>query len=230
MKEKILININNKKGMKKVLIFFIVLIVISIISIMFFIWSDSYQRKASLAFDICDSENRELKKRFSNYKTSDCWKEVNEDFPSWGKSETPRTLGLVGMIAFIPCTIIIALFYFAGRNMQLTITDKRVCGKSTFGRRVDLPVDSISSISKNLLLGITVSTSSGKINWFMISNKEKVYGVLEKLIISRQKKDNKRKINNSAADELKKYKELLDDGAITKEEYNKKKKELLNQK
>ena len=32
----------------------------------------------------------------------------------------------------------------------------------------------------------------------------------------------------SNADELKKYKELLDSGAITQEEYDKKKKELLN--
>lgn len=33
---------------------------------------------------------------------------------------------------------------------------------------------------------------------------------------------------NNAADELKKYKELLDDGAISQEEYEKKKKEILN--
>ena len=37
-----------------------------------------------------------------------------------------------------------------------------------------------------------------------------------------------KKTNTSSADELKKYKELLDMGAITPEEYDKKKKQLLN--
>ncbi len=37
-----------------------------------------------------------------------------------------------------------------------------------------------------------------------------------------------KEVNSSNIDELKKYKELLDMGAITQEEFNKKKKELLN--
>ena len=227
MKEKTIIKVNNKRGIKKVFIFLIVLIIISLISIISFTWADSYQRKASRSFDSCESTNQMTKKRYSNYKVTDCWQEANDEYPMWSESETPRTLGLAGMIVFIPGTIIFALFYFLARNMELIITDKRVYGKSSFGNRVDLPVDSISSISKNMLYGITVSTSSGKINWYMLANKEKVYSVLENIIIDRQKKTTNKKISSSAADELKKYKELLDDGAITKEEYNKKKKELL---
>ena len=37
-----------------------------------------------------------------------------------------------------------------------------------------------------------------------------------------------KEVNNSVADEIKKFKELLDTGAITQKEFDKKKKELLS--
>lgn len=60
-----------------------------------------------------------------------------------------------------------------------------------------------------------------------ISNRDDIYKIITKILIDRQ---NNNKISNfeSKADELKKYKELLDSNAITQEEYDKKKKELLN--
>ena len=49
-------------------------------------------------------------------------------------------------------------------------------------------------------------------------------------IVCNSKLDNTQEHNSevSVVDEIKKYKELLDMGAITQEEYEKKKKELLN--
>lgn len=45
--------------------------------------------------------------------------------------------------------------------------------------------------------------------------------------IAKEEADNNLKEKNSSADEIKKYKELLDNGAITQEEYDAKKKQLL---
>lgn len=115
---------------------------------------------------------------------------------------------------------------------KMIVTDKRVYGITAFGRRVDLPIDSVSAIGTCMLSGIVVSTSSGQIKFYMIGNRYKMHNEISKMLIERQqiKKDlseNKVENNISEADELRKYKALLDDGIITLEEFEKKKKQLL---
>lgn len=140
---------------------------------------------------------------------------------------------------FIPLfsfALISALIYFGLNSYSLTITDKRIYGKTWFGKRVDLPVDSISATSSIALFkGVSVATSSGKISFLLIKNSDEVYKELNNLIINRQieKEENKsieiikETQNFSNADELKKYKELLDMGIISQEEFDAKKKQLL---
>ena len=114
-------------------------------------------------------------------------------------------------------------------SYELTITDKRIYGKTSFGKRIDLPVDSISVVGTSALKGITIATSSGKIVFKLIKNRDDIHTEISNLIINRQSKysDSKKSVS-STADELKKYKELLDVGAITEDEFDTKKKELLN--
>lgn len=122
--------------------------------------------------------------------------------------------------------------------MELVVTNKRVYGKTIFGKRVDLPIDSISSVGMCMFNGVFIATSSGKIKFLLMKNQKELHNAISNLIINRQDKNsnniengiiNNDNVNNnySNADELKKYKELFDSGAITEEEYNKKKKELL---
>lgn len=116
-------------------------------------------------------------------------------------------------------------------SYELTVTNKRVFGKTSFGKRVDLPIDSISAIGTSALKGITISTASGRIFFKLIKNHDEIHSEISNLIISRQSKSNndvtEPSISTNITDELKKYKELLDIGAITQEEFNAKKKELL---
>ena len=137
----------------------------------------------------------------------------------------------------IAAGLVIAIILFVCMTSNsLTVTDKRIYGKTWFGKRVDLPVDSISAISSiGLLKGISVATSSGKLSFILIKNADEMYKELNNLIISRQsEKEAKKPIetiqatqNLSNADEIKKYKELLDMGIISQEEFDAKKKELL---
>lgn len=136
---------------------------------------------------------------------------------------------------FLPILVLALIFYFSSSKVNLTVTNKRVYGTAIFGKRVDLPLDMISAVSTSFFKGIGVSTASGVIRFFMIKNNLDIHKSISDLLIKRQDKKEepvkeviKEKANSSAADELKKYKELLDDGAITKEEYDAKKKELLN--
>ena len=112
--------------------------------------------------------------------------------------------------------------------MEIVVTDKRVYGKTAFGKRVDLPLDSISSISTGAMKGIAVATSSGRIRFWFIKNNEEVHGEVSKLLIGRQNKKTLVSESLSGADELIKYKELLDSGVLTQEEFEAKKKEVLN--
>lgn len=140
---------------------------------------------------------------------------------------------------FIPLfsfALISALIYFGLNSYSLTITDKRIYGKTWFGKRVDLPVDSISATSSIALFkGVSVATSSGKISFLLIKNANEVYTELNNLVINRQSEKTESKHTEiiketqplSNADELKKYKDLLDQGIITQEEFDAKKKQLL---
>ena len=116
---------------------------------------------------------------------------------------------------------------------KITVTSKRVYGCSIFGQKVDLPIDSVSAIATSALLNvISVATSAGKIKFYLISNYSKIHHELSILVSARQKENSTANVTNqtkteSVADEIKKYKDLLDSGAITEEEYNTKKKELL---
>ncbi|MBE6752204.1 MAG: SHOCT domain-containing protein [Ruminococcaceae bacterium] len=134
--------------------------------------------------------------------------------------------------------ILIVLLYFWLRSYSLTVTDKRVYGQTAFGKRVDLPIDSVSAVGTSALKGISVGTSSGKISFKLIKNQVEMHSVISNLLKERQEKEksqtvtkettvNQTIIEQTSADELKKFKELLDMGAITQDEFDAKKKELL---
>ncbi len=132
----------------------------------------------------------------------------------------------------IVLTIAGAIIFFSLTKIAITVTDKRVYGNSTWGRRVDLPLDSISAVALSALKGIAVATSSGTIKFKAIENNEEVHKTISDLLIERQGKAKteatiKQEIYQSDADELVKFKELLDKGIITQEEYEAKKKQLL---
>ncbi len=125
------------------------------------------------------------------------------------------------------------LLYLWWAKYELTITDKRVYGKVLFGIRVDLPLDSISSVGTSFLWGVDFGTSSGRIHFKFMKNKSEIHTIINTLLIGRQKTE-KSIINSnltvpsSNADEIKKFKDLLDNGIITQEEFDLKKKQLLN--
>ncbi len=118
-------------------------------------------------------------------------------------------------------------FYFSSKSCEIFVTDKRITGTAIFGNRVDIPVDSVTAIGAvSLLKGITVSSPSGFIRFFFIANYNQIHKEISDLILKRT--SNKNSSALSGAEELKKFKDLLDSGAITQEEFDKKKKELLD--
>ena len=140
---------------------------------------------------------------------------------------------IIYLIPAVALTLIGCMIYYGLRSYELIVTDKRIYGKIAFGKRVDLPVDSISATATiRMLRGVSVSTSSGKISFRAIKNAEEIYKVISNLLIERQQNKGNATIAvtpqiSDEADQLKKYKDLLDSGVITQEEFDAKKKQLL---
>lgn len=133
---------------------------------------------------------------------------------------------LVGVLVSFIFFVIIGLLL---NQCELTITDKRAYGKAAFGKRVDLPLDSISAVATGVFKRFTIATPSGRITFWGIQNLNEFHSVVSQLLIKRQNHpvEIKQEIPQSNADELKKYKDLLDNGVITPEEFEAKKKQLL---
>lgn len=135
---------------------------------------------------------------------------------------------------FYPLIVVLAIsgyiIYKRWSKVQITITNKRVFGFDAIGKRVDLPLDSITAVGTSRFNGLAVTTASGAIKFTMLKNRDELHEAISKLLVARQEKATttiKQEIPQSNADELKKYKELLDGGIISQEEFDAKKKQLL---
>lgn len=135
------------------------------------------------------------------------------------------------LMAVAIVSLVLLIFAFSIQKVELTVTNKRVYGATKFGKRVDLPLDSVSAVSMSSFKGIEIGTSSGRIVFKGIGNRDEIYEAVNKLIIERQEKasaaQSKQETPLGGLDELKKVKELLDAGVITQEEFDAKKKQLL---
>lgn len=133
----------------------------------------------------------------------------------------------VGAIVFSVLTVI---FYIWMTGCKIIVTNKRVYGIGAFRKRVDLPFDMISSVGSSLLNSVAVATSSGKICFWFVANRNEVFSAISSCLVERQNSIYSTSTSTlSSADELKKYKELLDSGVISREEFDAKKKQLLEQ-
>lgn len=137
-----------------------------------------------------------------------------------------------GVIPFASAMLLSFLLKVLLSSYEMVITDKRIYGKIVFGRRVDLPIDSISATGMlRILKGVSVSSASGKIRFLLIKNADQMYKEISNLLLNRQNKDTAivttSEEKTDTHGDLLKLKELLDMGIITQEEFEAKKKQFL---
>ena len=142
--------------------------------------------------------------------------------------------GIINPIMFYVWVLVILvslLVFFMTKGCAITISTTRVVGIASFGKRVDLPLNQISAIGLGMFNSIAIATSSGKINFWLLTNRNEVHEALSQQLAAFQvqasSNDAAKVATTSSADELKKFKELLDAGVITQEEFDSKKKQLL---
>ncbi len=149
-----------------------------------------------------------------------------DDAIYWGQAAEGICILFYTGILFL---LVAVFFAFEMSFCKIEVTNKRVFGKGSFGKIVDLPYDKISSVGTCFPKGVVVATSSGAIKFWLLSNQVDVYETISNLLKERQNKGNHVEAisDRSKADELKKFKDLLDSGVITQEEFDAKKKQLL---
>jgi len=91
------------------------------------------------------------------------------------------------VLGALVCWIIAFVFYMMMKNCQLVITDKKIFGQDAFGKNVSLPLDKISAVSTNMLQSLTITTSSGKISFGLITNGNEAWQIINDLLVERQK-------------------------------------------
>lgn len=143
----------------------------------------------------------------------------------------------VPLFSFLGIWLTIWILIGALCNNRITVSDKRVWGVLAITRtRIDLPIDSITSIKADLVFrGIKLGTSSGNINFYFVKEYAEIYNIVNSLLIKRQEERKqasavvvqKQETPLSNAEELKKFKDLLDSGVISQEEFDAKKQQLL---
>ena len=138
-------------------------------------------------------------------------------------------------LGVVVCATVL-IIYLVRNKCEITVTEKNVRGRTLFGKEVVLPLYMVSAYSTGKLLStIAVATASGITKFSLVGNYAEIGKVLSEKINERQESTAAASAapisaptpQNSAMDDLKKLKDLLDAGIITEEEFAAKKKQLL---
>ena len=127
------------------------------------------------------------------------------------------------------CCAVSGVLFWLMSKCSLVVTDKRVSGSTGFGQFVDLPVKQVSAVNLGIFKSIGIASSSGVVHFWFVENRQAVRAAIIELSgMDRSQNDVvATAVTSSNADELRKYKELLDSGVISQEEFDAKKKQLL---
>ena len=150
----------------------------------------------------------------------------------WSVSELDAGVGfLAGFLsALFLGGLIHLIVYLTARNNEITLTNYKITGTYRRSLSLNIPIDSVSSVSKGAMGSLCITCAGNKYNISYVSNRDVFCSKLNELLNTRTQQALKgvHTINQqSNYDEIEKLKQLLDDGIITKEEFDAKKKQLL---
>jgi len=136
-------------------------------------------------------------------------------------------LGLAALIALVG--------YYNWRMVRcaVAVTNRRVSGRCSFQRMVDVPVDSISSVGTCAFGGVKVTAPSSRSAFYLVKNAGEVRSAVVRLLVERQERAERPVVicqdsSCSYADELTKLSELVDAGFVTQEEFEELKDEIIH--
>lgn len=130
------------------------------------------------------------------------------------------------IICFI--ALVITVIYLLDRKTKLTVQDDVVLLKKRTGKTVQFKIKDISSIESTAFKGLKLKGNAIKCKIILLKNAEEVRTKITQLISDLSSKNQDLSDQHlNETETIKQYKDLLDSGAITQEEFEAKKKQLL---
>ena len=126
----------------------------------------------------------------------------------------------------------VAGFVYMYKVATLVVSEDAVSGITVFKKRVDLPISQIAAIGSGRFGRVSISTASGIISFYCLTNQQQMFECISNLIKKRQNQTSLSNVcsptSSSSLDDLQKLKSLLDQGIISPEEFESKKKQILD--
>ena len=178
--------------------------------------------------DLCDEDSSSVDMMFSHLTKTHELK-----FNFFSESYLFYSYGVL-CLSFLLLAGIFSLIYFLISRCNIIVTENNISGKTFWGKKVVLPIHMVSAYATSKFFSvIAITTASGFIRFPCIGNYEEIANILQQLLNERQKKTEtqensiSQQSNSKNLDNLVKLKNLLDNGIITQEEFETKKKEIL---
>lgn len=135
---------------------------------------------------------------------------------------------IVGFCVGFVLSLILFVVHLSHKSINIKVTETEVCGEAIFGKKVRLPIEQISTYgTRDLFSTVFVCTSTGFIRFPFVKNYKEIEDVLRQIIQDNRTKSKQSGAADNGAQNLKAYKDLLDSGVITQEEFEQKKKQIL---
>lgn len=119
------------------------------------------------------------------------------------------------------------LLYLKDKKTELSIVDGAVIGKKSNGKTVQFLLKDIKSVEMTKTQGLKITGAGIRYNIHLIQNAEEMKNVIMDMLAKAQHVQPTVAVVGSSTSDIKEYKELLDAGIITQEEFDAKKKQLL---
>lgn len=163
------------------------------------------------------------------------WPFMNEYYEPF---ELPTTW--IAILFLILCIVAIILYNMM-KDCTLTANDKFITGRTLFGKAVTFPLDNVSAVSAKKTFNCIKIVSNGKSKSFLalenyldlhraISEKinaPKIQPIVLQAPVIQSTENTQKNESGNTIKELREYKELLEQGIISEEEFAAKKKQIL---
>ena len=120
--------------------------------------------------------------------------------------------------------LFISIIYVLNKKTSITVSGDMIICKKISGKTVQFMLNDVKSVETTFLKGLKITGNGIKYRIILVNNNESLKSDIMNLLNNLKTKY----INVSEADELIKFRKLLEEGIISQEEYEKKKANILN--